>query len=70
MAEEKRTIAGLVVAGPRVAIPNVRFAALKRRAGADCPPHAAAWLRGTRDPARARGLAVLAARLPASAKGA
>lgn len=74
IADEKQTIVNLVAAGlgaaivprwtARMAIPGVRFVPLKDAGeGAGRLPLAAAWLRGSRDPARDAILAVIAARL-------
>ncbi|MCC2105225.1 MAG: LysR family transcriptional regulator [Hyphomicrobiales bacterium] len=74
VADEKQTIVNLVAAGlgaaivprwtARMAIPGVRFVPLRDVGdGVGRLPLAAAWLRGSRDPAREAILGVIAARL-------
>lgn len=74
IADEKQTIVNLVAAGlgaaivprwtARMAIPGVRFVPLKDAGeGVGRLPLAAAWLKGSRDPAREAILGVIAARL-------
>lgn len=79
IADEKQTIVNLVAAGlgaaivprwtARMAISGVRFVPLKDMGeNVGRLPLAAAWLRGSRDPARAAILGVIAARLDAYAR--
>ena len=82
VADEKQTIVNLVATRlgvaivprwtARMAVPGVRFVPLrlKPKGPVGRLPLAAAWLRGSRDPARDAMLAVLAARLRSYARGA
>ncbi|MGJ4945649.1 LysR substrate-binding domain-containing protein [Bradyrhizobium sp. HKCCYLS1011] len=82
LADEKQTIVHLVAARlkvaivprwtSRLAISGVRFVPLKLKRGSSVGrlPLAAAWLRGSRDPARDAMLSILEARLPTYARGA
>ncbi|MDE2018668.1 MAG: LysR family substrate-binding domain-containing protein, partial [Hyphomicrobiales bacterium] len=82
-ADEKQTILGMVAAGlglaivprwaSRMALRGVRFVPIARpreRAALDLLPLAAAWVRGSRDPARDAVLALVEERLAAYARGA
>ena len=81
-ADEKQTIVHLVAARlgiaivprwtSRLAVSGVRFVPLRLQRGGTAGrlPLAAAWLRGSRDPAREAMLGVLDARLAKYARGA
>ena len=82
IADEKQTIVNLVAARlgvaivprwtSRLAISGVRFVPLRLKRGSSVGrlPLAAAWLRGSRDPARDAMLSILEARLSSYARGA
>jgi len=82
LADEKQTIVHLVAARlgvaivprwtSRLAISGVRFVPLRLKRGSSVGrlPLAAAWLRGSRDPARDAMLSILEARLATYARGA
>jgi DNA-binding transcriptional LysR family regulator len=82
VADERQTIVNLVAARlgvailtrwtSRLAIPGVRFVPLKLKRGSATGrlPLAAAWLRGSRDPAREAVLAILDSRLRRYSSGA